>query len=170
MKMKFLGYCFIMFGMTFLSSEISAQAKYGKGYIIMLNNDTLKGEIKSNAKRTFDNFTKIAYRKSEGNEIKTFLPKKVKGYYVDSSTYVSKKIDDEVMFAKLLSSTTSTDKIYEVQTQYDSMNETKVATDYYIEKENKDFVKIKSKKSTKLIEEAKAKKKKIEVVDLDVKD
>ena len=170
MKMKFTSYCFILLGVIFLRSEMFAQAKYGKGYVIMLNNDTLKGEIKSNAKRTFDNFTKIAYRKSEGNEIKTFLPKKVKGYYVDSTTYVSRKVDDEMMFAKLLSSAASTDKIYEVQTQYDSMNETKVATDYYIEKDNKDLVKIKSKKSTKLIEEAKAKKKKIEVADLDVKD
>lgn len=151
-------------------SDISAQAKYSKGYIILLNNDTVKGEIKTNVKREFDNYTKIAYRKSEGNEIKTFLPQKVKSYVVDSTKFVSRKVEGDVMFAKLLSAGTAAENLYEVQLQYDAMNSTKTASDYYIDKDNKDFIKVKSKKAIKIIEEAKEKKKKIEVVDLGLKD
>ena len=170
MQKKKLLCAIILFGMIFFYSNGFAQAKYSKGYIVMLNNDTLRGEIKTNAKREFDSFTKIAYRKSEGNEIKTFLPKKTKGYCVDSTMFVSKKIDEDVMFVKLLSSGTAAENIYEAQIQYEAMNDIKVNSDYYIEKENKDFVKIKSKKATKLIEDAKAKKKRIEVAELGLKD
>ena len=75
-----------------------------------------------------------------------------------------------MMFAKLLSSGTMTENVYEVQTQYDAMNTTKTASDYYIDKDNKDFTKIKSKKANKLIDDAKAKGKKVEVAELGLKD
>ena len=166
MKINLGGCVSILFCVTVFYSTVSAQPKYSKGYIIMQNNDTLKGEIKTNVKREFDNYTKIAYRKSEGNEIKTFLPKKVKGYFVDSTTFVAKKIEDDFMFVKLLSAGSAAENVYEAQLQYDSMNSTKVASDYYIEKENKDFIKVKSKKAIKIIEDLKAKKQKVEVSDL----
>ncbi len=156
--------------MLFMCGSVSAQVKYSKGYVLMQNNDTLRGEIKTNAKREFDSFIKVFYRKSEGNEVKTFLPQKIKGYAVDSSFFVTRKIDGDMMFAKLLSSGTMTENVYEVQTQYDAMNTTKTASDYYIDKDNKDFTKIKSKKANKLIDDAKAKGKKVEVAELGLKD
>ena len=170
MKIKLGGFMGVFLGLMIINTVVSAQAKYGKGYIIMLNNDTLKGEIKTNAKREFDNYIKIAYRKSEGNEIKTFLPKKVKSYYVDSTLYLSKKVEEDVMFVKRLSSGTAAENLYEAQIQYEAMNELKVNSDYYIEKENNDFVKVKSKKTIKLIDELKLKKKPIEVADLGLKE
>lgn len=168
-KNKIVSAIVLLFAVIFNCNMI-AQPKYSKGYVIMLNNDTLRGEIKTNAKREFDNFIKIAYRKSEGNEIKTFLPKKTKGYMVDSITFISTKIDEELMFVKRLSCDTAATKIYEAQIQYEAMNDTKVSSDYYIEKENKELVKIKSKKANKLIDEAKAKNKRIEVAELGLKE
>ena len=64
------------------NSKAVAQVKYFPGYVIMLNGDTVKGEIKKNLKKEFDNFTKAAYRKKDGGEIKTFAPNKIKEYFV----------------------------------------------------------------------------------------
>ena len=132
----------------------------------MLNNDTIKGEVKMNPKKQYDNYTKVAYRKKEGNEIKTFGPKKIKGYLVDSSLFLSRVVDNEPVFVKRLSVGDSIGYLYELQVQFDQLNEMKVESDYYVEKENMEFIKIKSKKAIKLVEEAKAHRKKIEVHEL----
>jgi hypothetical protein len=145
---------------------IMAQAVYYKGYVIMLNNDTLKGEVKINAKKQYDNYTKVAYRKREGNEIKTFGPKKIKGYMVDSALFLSRVVENEPVFVKRLSVGDSIGHVYELQVQFDQLNEMKVESDYYVEKTNMEFIKIKSKKAIKLVEEAKAHRKKIEVQEL----
>ena len=52
--------------LTAFKVKTFAQAKYFPGYVVMLNGDTLKGEVKKNPKREFDSFTKAAYRKKEG--------------------------------------------------------------------------------------------------------
>ncbi len=156
----------VVFG---ISKNSFAQAVYMKGYVVQLTNDTLWGEIKKNTKRDYDNFVKMSYRKSAGNEIKTFVPKKIRGYCVDSITFVSRMIDEEMVFVKRMSADTSTIVVYEAQTQYDQMGTVKVGTDYYIEKPTKEFTKIKSKKALAIIEEAKAKHKKIEYADLGLK-
>ena len=89
---------------------------------------------------------------------------------MDSTLYLSKKVEEDVMFVKRLSSGTAAENLYEAQIQYEAMNELKVNSDYYIEKENNDFVKVKSKKTIKLIDELKLKKKPIEVADLGLKE
>ena len=152
-----------------VSKTVFAQAVYMKGYVLQLSNDTLWGEIKKNTKRDYDNFVKVSYRKNAGNEIKTLGPKKIRGYWVDSLTFVSRMIDEEMIFVKRMSSDTSTFVVYEAQTQYDQMGTIKVGTDYYIEKPTKEFVKVKSKKALAIIDELKAKHKKIEVADLNLK-
>ena len=113
-------------------SSCVAQAVYLKGYVIQLTNDTLWGEIKKNTKRDYDNFVKVSYRKNAGNEIKTFGPKKIRSYWVDSLTFVSRMIDEEMVFVKRMSSDTSTIIIYEAQTQYDQMGTIKIGTDYTV--------------------------------------
>jgi len=128
-----------------------AQAKYFPGYVIMLNGDTLKGELKKNPKREFDNFAKAAYRKKDGSDIKTFNPTKIKEYCVDGVTFVSRNVDGEQVFVKRLSK--GTVNLYEAQVEVLVMNDIKVKSDYYMEKEAGEFVKIKSGKFKKQVEE-----------------
>jgi hypothetical protein len=112
----------------------------------------LKGEVKKNLKKEFDNFAKVAIRKSEGAEIKTFNPTKVKEYMVDGVKYVSRNIDGEQVFIKLLSS--GTVNLYEAQIEVMVMNEIKSKSDYYMEKAGETGpVKIKSGKFRKQVQE-----------------
>ena len=128
-----------------------AQAKYFPGYVITLTGDTLKGEIKKNPKRDFDNFAKAAYRKKEGGEIKTFNPTKIKEYCVDGIVFVSRNVAGEQVFVKRLSK--GAVNLYESQIEVLQMNDIKVKSDYYMEKEAGEFVKIKSGKFKKQVEE-----------------
>jgi len=128
-----------------------AQAKYFPGYVIMLTGDTLKGELKKNPKRDFDNFAKAAYRKKDGGEIKTFNPTKIKEYCVDGVVFVSLNVGGDQVFVKRLSK--GTVNLYESQIEVLQMNDIKVKSDYYMEKEAGEFVKIKSGKFKKQVEE-----------------
>ncbi len=128
-----------------------AQAKYYSGYVILLNGDTLKGEVKKNPKREFDNFAKAAYRKKEGAEIKTYNPTKIKEYFVDGVTFVSRNVNGEQVFVKRLSK--GAVNLYEAQVEVLQMNDIKVKSDYYMEKQSGEFVKIKSGKFNKQVEE-----------------
>jgi hypothetical protein len=133
-------------------TSVFAQVKYYPGYVIMLKGDTLKGEIKKNPKKEFDNFTKAAYRKSDGGEIKTFSPAKIKEYMVDGITYVSRNIDGEQVFIKRLSE--GAVNLYEAQLEVYQMNEIRIKSDYFMEKEGEAGpVKIKSGKFKKQVQE-----------------
>jgi hypothetical protein len=137
--------------LTAFSSDTFAQAKYFPGYVIMLNGDTLKGEVKKNPKKEFDNFAKAAYRKRDGGEIKTFNATKIKEYCVDGVTFVSRNVDGEQVFVKRLSK--GAVNLYESQIEVLQMNDIKVKSDYYMEKGSGEFVRIKSGKFKKQIEE-----------------
>lgn len=134
------------------SSKVFAQAKYYPGYVILLNGDTLKGEIKVNPKKEFDNFVKAQYRKKENVDMKTYNATKIKEYCVNGVTYVSRNVDGEQMFVKRLSK--GAINLYESQIEVLQMNEIKVKSDYYMEKSNGEFVKIKSGKFKKQVTEA----------------
>ncbi|MFL5765878.1 MAG: hypothetical protein ACJ77K_18175 [Bacteroidia bacterium] len=137
--------------LTAFSFRANAQAKYFPGYVIMLNGDTLKGEIKKNPKKEFDNFAKAAYRKKDGGEIKTFNATKIKEYCVDGITFVSRNVDGEQVFVKRVSK--GAVNLYESQIEVLQMNDIKVKSDYYMEKGAGEFVKIKSGKFKKQISE-----------------
>lgn len=128
-----------------------AQAKYFPGYVINLNGDTLKGELKKNPKREFDNFAKASYRKKDGSEIKTFNPTKIKEYCVDGTTFVSRNVDGDQVFVKRLSK--GSVNLYESQVEVLQMNDIKVKSDYFMEKQAGEFVKIKSGKFKKQVTE-----------------
>ena len=134
------------------STSASAQVKYFPGYVIMLNGDTLKGEIKENPKREFDNYTKASYRKKEGSEIKSYNPSKIREYCVDGVTFVSRNIDGDQVFVKRLSK--GAVNLYEAQVEVMQMNEIKVKSDYYMEKSGGEFVKVKSSKFKKQMSDA----------------
>lgn len=132
-----------------ITKNTQAQTKFYRGYVILLNGDTVKGEIKKNTKKEFDNFTRASFRKSEGNELKTYRADKIKEYVVDGTTFVSRNIDGEQVFVKRLSA--GTVNLYEAQVEVLQMNEVKVKSDYYMEKAAGEFVKIKSGKFKKQI-------------------
>ena len=88
---------------TAFGSKSFAQAKYFPGYVIMLNGDSLKGELKKNPKREFDNFAKASFRKKEGAEIKAYTAAKIKEYCVDGTIYVSRNVEGEQVFIRLIS-------------------------------------------------------------------
>lgn len=134
------------------NTRATAQIKYFKGYVLMLNGDTLKGEIKKNLKKEFDNFCRAAYRKADGGEIKTFRPDKIKEYHVDGMTFVSRNVEGEQVFVKRVSK--GAVNLYESQIEVLIMNDLKVKSDYYMEKAAGEFVKIKSGKFKKQISDA----------------
>src|SRR5687768_11026266 len=88
--------------MAFNTSAFS-QIKYFKGYVLLLNGDTLKGELKKNMKKEFDNFARASFRKSEGGEMKTFRADKIKEYCVDGVVFVSRNVEGEQVFVKRIS-------------------------------------------------------------------
>jgi hypothetical protein len=136
------------------NSTASAQVKYSPGYVIMLNGDSLKGEIKRNLKREYDNFTKASFRKKEGGEVKSFSPAKIKEYCVDGIIFVSRNVDGEQVFVKCISRGVM--NLYESQIEVMQMNEIKVKSDYYLEKSGGEFVKVKSSKFKKQMTDAMA--------------
>lgn len=129
-----------------------AQAKYFPGYVIMLNGDSLKGELKKNPKREFDNFSKASFRKKEGAEVKSFNASKIKEYCVDGTIFVSRNVDGEQVFVKCI--TRGVVSLYEVQIEVMQMNEIKVKSDYYMERHGSEFVKVKSSKFKKQMTDA----------------
>ncbi|MDF2437433.1 MAG: hypothetical protein K0Q95_1809 [Bacteroidota bacterium] len=132
----------------------TAQVKYFQGYVIMLNGDSLKGEIKKNLKREFDNFAKASFRKKDGAEIKSFGPSKIKEYCVDGTVFVSRNVEGEQVFVKRISKGNLS--LYESQVEVMQMNDIKVKSDYYLEKAGGEFVKVKSSKFKKQMSDAMA--------------
>jgi hypothetical protein len=124
-----------------------AQAKYYQGYVILLNGDSLKGEIKKNLKHEFENFAKASFRKKEGVDAKSYTPAKIKEYCVDGTTFVSRNVDGEQVFVKRISK--GAVNLYEAQMETLQMNEIKIKSDYYVEKSGGEFVKVKSSKFKK---------------------
>jgi hypothetical protein len=127
--------------------KAAAQAKFFQGYVILLNGDSIKGEIKTNLKREFDNFAKASFRKKEGSEVKSYTPAKIKEYCVNGTTFVSRNVDGEQVFVKRVSK--GTVNLYEAQVETMQMNEIKIRSDYYMEKTGGEFVKVKSSKFKK---------------------
>jgi hypothetical protein len=136
------------------NTRLNAQVKYFQGYVIMLNGDSLKGEIKRNLKKEFDNFTKASFRKKEGSEVKSFTPAKIKEYSVDGIIFVSRNVEGDQVFVKRISE--GAVNLYESQVETMQMNEIKVKSDYYMEKSGGEFVKVKSSKFKKQMTDAMA--------------
>ena len=145
---KSLSFALALFFIAVFSNNIHAQTKYYKGYVVLLNGDTLNGEIRKNSKKEFDNFSKASFKNVSG-EIKTYRADKVKEYVVDGATFISRNIDGDQIFVKRLSQ--GSVNLYEVQVEVMQMNEIKVKSDYYMEKAAGEFVKIKSGKFKKQI-------------------
>lgn len=145
---KILSYTVVVVATVLVfNTAVVAQAKFLQGYVILLNGDSLKGEIKTNLKREFDNFAKASFRKKEGSEIKSYTPAKIKEYCVNGTTFVSRNVEGEQVFVKRVSK--GAVNLYESQVETMQMNEIKIKSDYYLEKSGGEFVKVKSSKFKK---------------------
>ncbi len=125
----------------FVASVACAQQNFVKGYIVQLNGDTVKGEIKVNPKKELDLFAKVAFKEANGMQ-KTYKPGKIKAYGFDKNIFISAKNNDEDVFFKVLSSGVL--DLYTVEYEVLQMNEVKTKHDLYVKKKGAlDFIKIK---------------------------
>ncbi|MBP7808818.1 MAG: hypothetical protein KA163_05965 [Bacteroidia bacterium] len=136
----------------FLSISIMfSQITFVKGYIINLTGDTLKGEVKMNPKKEFDNYNKVYFKDASGVQ-KNYKPNKVKGYGFDDKHFIASTFDGEPTFYKVLSK--GPIMLFEVMFEMQQMNEIAVKNEYYIaKKEDAEYSKLKEKKFKKQLEE-----------------
>lgn len=114
---------------------LAAQAGmiYKPGFVITSKGDTVRGEVKINEKKEFDLFRKVSVKLSE-TESKTFKPDKVKEYSVDGQRFITKKIDDEYVFVKVVAMGEL--NLYMHQFEFYHGEEVRHDSEYYIEKGN----------------------------------
>ena len=124
-----------------------AQSNYYKGYVIQLNGDTIKGEVRINPKKQLEQYQKVAFKDEKGLP-KNYKPEKIKGYGYDNFSFISTEHEGEKVFIKLLSS--GAINLFDVQFEVLIMNDIKTKTDYLMMKNGNDsFVRIKSGKMKK---------------------
>lgn len=112
-----------------------------KGYIVQLNGDTVRGDIKVNPKKEFEMYSKIAFIEPNGMQ-RMYKADKIKSYAYDGKVFVAVKNDGESMFYKTLSN--GAINLYETQYEVLLMNDLKVKNDYFMKKSGSDeYVKIK---------------------------
>lgn len=136
----------------FVNATAQNQPKFSKGYVVTLKGDTLKGDIKiPKVGKEHEMFAKVFIKISEADQ-KSLKAEKVKEYVVDGQHFVVRKFDGDMVFMKKLSSGAL--NLYEYKYETYVMNDVKVRSEYFIEKDGKEeLTKIKSGKLKKQIAE-----------------
>lgn len=133
--------------LLFTFSIAFSQITFVKGYMINMTGDTLKGEIKMNPKKEFDNYTKVFFKDPSGVQ-KNYKPDKIKGYGFENKHFIASKLDGEPTFYKVLSQ--GHIMLYEVKFETLQMNEIAVKNEYYFsKKEDAEYTRIKENKFKK---------------------
>lgn len=115
--------------------------------MINMTGDTLKGEIKMNPKKDFDNFNRVSFKDANGVQ-KNYKPDKVKGYGFENKHFISSKLDGEPTFYKVLSKGNLL--LLEVMVEVQQMNEITTKTEYYFAKaDESEYTKLKENKFRK---------------------
>lgn len=128
-----------------------SQISFVKGYLINDKGDTLKGEVKVNPKKEYDNHNKVFFKDASGVQ-KNYKPAKVKGYGYDNNHYVSITQNDEPLFYKRL--TQGAILLYKVSYETINMNEVSHDFEYYLFREgDKKLTEVKEGKFKKQIQE-----------------
>lgn len=107
-----------------------AEMVWKSGYVILASGDSVKGDIKINPKKELTLFQKVYVK--QGETSKTYKPEQVKEYGFESSRFISRKIDGEMQFLKVLSFGRII--LYEWQFELQRGAELVVDKEYYIEK------------------------------------
>ncbi|MGE0566302.1 MAG: hypothetical protein AB7O73_00010 [Bacteroidia bacterium] len=137
-----------------LSFGLKSQINYVNGYVVTLEGDTLKGEIKVNPKKDYDKFKRAGFKSKDGAQ-KNYKPNKIKAYGVEGRNFISWKLDDEDVFLERLTDGHIT--LLKAAFEAIVMNETNHVYEYYLliegEKKLQDInVKKFSKQLTKIME------------------
>lgn len=136
-------------GFAVASSVVLAQSTFSKGYIIQLNGDTLKGEIKNNTKNDLPLFETVAFQTNPSDK-KSYRANKIKEFSFDENVFVARTLDDKPVFVKRVSS--GAINLYQYKTEQYFMNNIRVYVDYYMEKSGTDeLIHIKESKFKKQI-------------------
>jgi hypothetical protein len=111
-----------------------AQSAFVKGYIISLKGDTIWGEAKVNPKKENDNFEKILFKDTKGQQ-KSYDSDKILGFGYKDKQYVVMEADGENLFFLILTKGAIT--MYKQMFPGFRMNKVTWETEYYItDKEN----------------------------------
>jgi hypothetical protein len=134
-----------------LIPSAKAQLLWKTGYVVLNSGDTVKGEIKVNAKKEFDFYSKVMVKKSE-EEKKTFNSTKAREFCFDGTKFVSRLVEGESSFVKCLSM--GAINLYEHQYEWQSGNSIVYKSEFFIEKANsKEMVRVKSGHFKKIVDE-----------------
>lgn len=116
-----------------LGSFTAAKAEYvwKPGYVILNSGDTVKGEIKYNTKKELSMFSKVSLKNAE-NVQKNYKPDDIKEYCYDNVHFVTRTMDKELVFLKLVSG--GKINLFEWQYEVYHGDQTLVEKDFYIEK------------------------------------
>lgn len=128
-----------------------AQVSFAKAYLVNDKGDTLRGEVKINPKKEFENHNKIFFKDKSGTQ-KNYKPNKVKAYGYENNHYVSIMQDEEPKFYKRL--TNGALVLYKVAFEVVNMNEVAYDYEYYITKDGNDkLTEVKQTKFKKQLQE-----------------
>lgn len=128
-----------------------AQITFVKGYMINDKGDTLKGEIKMNPKKEFDQYNKVFFKDESGVQ-KNYKPDKVKGYGFDNKHFIAAKYEGDMLFYKILCNGKL--MLYEMMYEVMQMNEISYKSDYYVSNPgDNEFTKLKQNKYKKQLAE-----------------
>jgi hypothetical protein len=133
----------------FFSFLSFSQQTYVKGYIVQLSGDTMRGEVKINAKKEIDQFVRVAFKENSGIQ-RVYKADKLKAYGFETKNFIPGKNDGESVFYKVLS--TGALELFELQYEVLQMNEIRVKSQYYIKKTgNEEYIKVKHNRFKKQI-------------------
>lgn len=125
---KHLSLCLIA---MLLCAGLRAEFVFKKGYVITNAGDTVRGDVKINTKKELDLFKRVMLKLGE-TESKSYAPSKIKEYGYEDQRFVSRMIDGEQAFVRVLSS--GNINLYEHQFEYYHGNDVLVDSEYFIEK------------------------------------
>jgi hypothetical protein len=118
-----------------------AQQTLVKGYIVQMNGDTVRGDVKINPKKEFELFSKVAFVEPNGMQ-RIYKADKIRSYSYDGKVFTAVKNDGESVFYKTLSQGAL--DLFELRYEVLLMNELKVKNEYFMRKKGSDeYVKIK---------------------------
>jgi hypothetical protein len=131
--------------------SMNGQMVWKKGFVVLNNGDSIKGEIRLNPKKESDAYFKVMVKRSEEDK-KNFNATKIKEYVFDSTRFISRQVEGEFSFVKVLAS--GSINLYEHLYEWQSGDQIVYRSEYFIEKANsKEMVKVKQGKFKKFVEE-----------------
>lgn len=122
-------FCLLVLFAAGTLTNLHAEMVWKSGYVILTSGDTVKGEIKVNTKKELPLFQKVYLK--HGETSKTYKPEQVKEYTYENERFISRKVDGEMQFLKVLSYGRII--LYEWQFELQRGAEVIVEKEYYME-------------------------------------